>query len=125
MAISIIAASLVCTLSRIPSLKKLNRKFLQFRHSTIEIAKTKTSVYVSSQWSTLNSLARRSNPYIAIPLKFYHDLNWNAFVNKHCSNLQRSTAGEQTRWLNVHLIQVRQIPRNPRLYTTVLMRHHL
>jgi hypothetical protein len=29
-------------------------------------------------------------------------------VNKHCSNLQRSTAGEKINWLNVHLIQVRQ-----------------
>ena len=29
-------------------------------------------------------------------------------MNKHCSNLQRSTAGEKINWLNVHLIQVRQ-----------------
>jgi len=77
-------------------------------HSTIETAKKKTSVYVPSQWSTLVNLARRSNPYIAIPLKYYHVLNWNAFVSKHCSNLQRSTAGEKLSWLNVHLIQVRQ-----------------
>ena len=112
-----VAASLLCTLSRIPSLKKLNHKFLQSRHShmkydsvhsTIETAKKKTSVYVPSQWSTLVSLARRSNPFIAIPLKYYHVLNWKAFVNKHCSNLQRSTAGEKISWLNVHLIQVRQ-----------------
>ena len=75
-------------------------------HSTIETTKKKTSVYVPLQWSTLVSLARRSNPYIAIPLKYYHVLNWN--VNKHCSNLQRSTAGEKISWLNVHLIQVRQ-----------------
>jgi hypothetical protein len=52
-------------------------------HSTIETAKKKTSVYIPSQWSTLVSLARRSNPYIAIPLKYYHVLNWNAFVSKH------------------------------------------
>jgi hypothetical protein len=75
-------------------------------HSTIETTKKKTSVYVPSQWSTLVSLARRSNPYIAIPLKYYHVLNWN--VNKHCSNLLWSTAGEKISWLNVHLIQVRQ-----------------
>ena len=79
-------------------------------HSTIETTKKKTSVYVPLQWSTLVSLARRSNPYIAIPLKYYHVLNWN--VNKHCSNLQWSTASEKISWLNVHLIQVRQHTRN-------------
>jgi hypothetical protein len=107
-----VVTSFLCTLSRIPSLKKLNHKFLQSPHSnmeydsvhsTIETANRKTSVYVPSQWCRLASLARRSNH-----LKYYHVLNWKAFVNKHCSNLQRSTAGEKINWLNVHLIQVRQ-----------------
>lgn len=93
-----VAASLLYSVSMLPNLEKINQKCLQSGHShmecdsvhsTIETAKKKTSVFVPSQWSPLISLARKCNPYVAIPLKFDHVLDWKTFVNEHCPNLKK------------------------------------
>ena len=112
-----VAASLLYSVSMLPNLEKINQKFLQSGHShmecdsvhsTIETAKTKTPVFVPSQWSTLISLARKCNPYVAIPLKFDHVLDWKTCANKHCPSLKKATTGETICWLKVRWIQARQ-----------------
>ena len=112
-----VTASLLYTLSQCPNLKAISHKFLvsghsqmecDSVHSTIEGAKKITSVYVPSQWCTLISLARKSQPYLAVPMKYNHVVDFKDFVKKHCPNLRISTMGEKINWLQVKWIQVRK-----------------
>ena len=94
------AASYLYTISKIPKLKTLNHAFLQSGHRQIECnsirivtetAKKKTSVYVPFQWSTLISMSWKTTPYVTIPLKYDHAIDFNAFVNNHSLNFQTTT----------------------------------
>jgi hypothetical protein len=73
-----------------------------FIHSFIERAKRSTKVYHPSQWDTVVSMARTSNPYIVIPLNYrlsrlQIDLNMN---------LKKVKSGETITWLKVKWKQV-------------------
>ena len=112
-----VTASLLYTLSQCSNLKAICHKFLvsghsqmecDSVHSTIERAKKITPVYVPSQWCTLISLARKSQPYLAVPMKYNHVVDFKDFVKKHCPNLRISTMGEKINWLQVKWIQVRK-----------------
>jgi hypothetical protein len=112
-----VTASLLFTLSQVPNLRLISHKFLvsghsqmecDSVHSTIEGAKKITPVYVPSQWCTLISLARKSQPYIAVPMKYNHVIDFKDFVKKHCPNLKISVEGQRVNWLQVKWIQVRK-----------------
>jgi hypothetical protein len=77
-------------------------------HSTIENAKKKTAIYVPSHWNTVILLARRSKPYIAVPMKYSDVLDLKYFVTKCCPNMKVATTGEKINWLKVRWIQVRK-----------------
>jgi hypothetical protein len=112
-----VAASMLYSLTKNPSLKRLNHKFLEPGHSqmecdsvhaTIETAKRKTVVYVPSQWHTVVSMARRRNPYLVVPMKHDDVMDLKAFVKMYCPNVKVSSSGERINWLQVRWIQVRQ-----------------
>ncbi len=112
-----VATSLMYVLSKLPKLEIIEQKFLQSGHSqmewdsvhaTIETAKKITSVYVPSQWGTVVSLARKKHPYIVVPLKYEHVLDWKKFASTHCHNLKTGSRGEKINWLHIKWIQVRQ-----------------
>lgn len=112
-----VTASLLYTLSQAPQLERISHKFLvsghsqmecDSVHSTIEGAKKITPVYVPSQWCTLISMARKTQPYITVPLKYNHVVDFKDFVSKHCKNLKTTTDGQKVNWLQVKWIQVRR-----------------
>lgn len=112
-----VTASLLYTLFQCPNLNKISHKFLvsghsqmecDSVHSTIEGAKKITPVFVPSQWCTLISLARKSHPYIAVPMKYNHVVDFKDFVKKHCPNLRVTVSGERINWLQVKWIEVRK-----------------
>ena len=109
--------SLIYVLQKVPNVEIIEQKFLQSGHSqmecdsvhsTIERAKKRTSVYVPCQWGTLVTYARKTHPYIAVPLKYDHILDWKQFADEHCENLKTATTGEKVNWLKVRWIQVKQ-----------------
>jgi len=63
---------------------------------------------VPSQWHTVISMARKSNPYITIPLKHNDILDFKFFVKTFCPNFKVCTSGERVNWLKVRWIQVRR-----------------
>lgn len=112
-----VTASHLYAISQLPTLEKISHKFLvsghsqmecDSVHSTIEGAKKITPVYVPSQWCTLIAMARKNKPYVAIPMKFSHIIDFKDFVKKHCPNLKNSTTGQRINWLKVKWIQVRK-----------------
>jgi len=112
-----VTASHLYALTQVPTLEKISHKFLvsghsqmecDSVHSTIEGAKKITPVYVPSQWCTIIALARKTKPYVAIPMKFHHIIDFKQFVNSHCPNLKNTTNGHRVNWLKVKWIQVRK-----------------
>ena len=112
-----VAASFIYVLHKLPSVEIIEQKFLQSGHSqmecdsvhaTIEIAKKRTSVFVPTQWSTVVTYARKVRPYIAVPMKYDHVLDWKEFADEYCQNLKTAASGERINWLKVRWIQVRQ-----------------
>lgn len=117
-----VTASHLYVISRLPQLQTINHKFLVSGHSqmecdsvhaSIETAKKITPVYVPSQWCTLIALSRKQNPYITVPMKYNHVIDFKDFVKKHCKNLKITVTGNRVNWLKVKWIQVRkQSPRS-------------
>jgi hypothetical protein len=104
-------------MSQVPTLEKISHKFLVSGHSqmecdsvhaTIEGAKKITAVYVPSQWCTVIAMARKGNPYLAIPMKFNHVFGFKDFVKNYCPNLKISTTGHRVNWLKIKWIQIRK-----------------
>ena len=46
------------------------------------------------------------NPYIAVPLKFDHVMNFKSLVTKHRLNLHTTTDSCRVNWLNIRWIRV-------------------
>ena len=51
------------------------------------------------------NMARRKNPYIAVPLKFDHVMNLKSLLIKHRLNLQTTTDDCRVNWLNIRWIR--------------------
>lgn len=116
-----VTASHLFAITQQPQLQRISHKFLVSGHSqmecdsvhaSIETTKKITPVFVPSHWNTLIALSRKQNPYIAVPMKFNHVVDFKDFVQKHCKNLKTTTTGTRINWLNVKWIEVRQS--NPR-----------
>ena len=113
----IVASSLLLSLSDNPQLQTINQKFLESGHSqmecdsvhsAIEKAKTRTEVFVPSQWSTVITYARKVRPYIVMPMKYGDVLNFKDFVKSCINNIKVGTSKEKINWLKIKWIQVRR-----------------
>ena len=112
-----VASSLLLSLRDNPQLQTINQKFLESGHSqmecdsvhsAIEKAKTRTEVFVPSQWSTVITYARKVRPYIVIPMKYGDVLNFKDFVKSCIKNIKVGTSKEKINWLKIKWIQVRR-----------------
>ena len=74
-----IASSCLHAVTNIDHLESIDHKFLESghtqmecdsMHSAIEFAKSKTEIFVPSQWDTVILMARRKDPYLVVPLKY-------------------------------------------------------
>ena len=92
------------------SLNTINHKFFESGHSqieldtkrsTIENAKRKTSVYVPSQWNTVISLARKTKPFVVIPMKYTDFKDFKEMTKLICPNIKYTTAREKVNWLKI------------------------
>lgn len=72
------ASCLLNAVTTHPSIKIIDHKFLESghtqmecdsMHSAIEFAKKKTEIFIPQQWSTVVRMARRTKPYMVVPLK--------------------------------------------------------
>lgn len=54
------------------------------------------------------ALARKGKPYVAIPMKYDHVIDFKSFVQKQTLNLQKTTSGLKVNWLLIRWLQVRQ-----------------
>ena len=80
-------------------------RFGQFSYGEI---KKRTSVYVPSQWSTVICMSRKTNPYLTVPIRYDHVLDFKSFVRSLHLNLQTTTTGIKVNWLKVRWIRVEQ-----------------
>ena len=85
-----VATSLLYTLSKLPHIKTIHHKFLEWGHShrecdsfhsTIEQAKKHTSGFAPLQRSTVISMAWRKNLYFVVPLKLFYERNFMTFID--------------------------------------------
>ena len=114
---TIVASSLLYTLSKLENVEVINHTFLERGHSnmecdsihiTIEHSKKNTSVYVPSNWNTVISMARRNNPYLFIPMKHDDVMNFKLFSSVSCPNFKMASTGEKINWTKVCWVQVRK-----------------
>ena len=98
------AAALHFTTMGLPKLETVNHKFFESGHSqmesdtihsAIELAKKKTKVYVQSQWETVINLARKSNPYMVIPMKHQDFLDFKLLVKNQYKNMKVDVNGKR------------------------------
>lgn len=75
-----VTAALLYTVSKSNYIDIIDQKYLEAghtqmecdsMHAAIEYAKRKTNVFIPSQWDTIIHMARRTNPYIVLPLKYW------------------------------------------------------
>ena len=105
-----IAAALVDTLSKSPNIKIIDQKFLESghthmecdsMHAAIEFAKRKTTIYVPSQWDTVVRMARRSNPYLVVPLKHTAILDFKSYATNKFRNTEVSYDEARVQWMKL------------------------
>jgi len=77
-------------------------------HATIEYAKRKTNVFIPSQWDTIIHMARRSNPYIVLPLKYWDFIDFKKMQNDFFKNFETNTSNEKVRWREIRHLQFRK-----------------
>ena len=90
---------------KFPNIEVIDHKFLETGHTqmecdsvhaTIEHTKKATSIFVSSQWDTIITMARRNKPYIVVPLKFWDILALKSLHAK--KNYKVDTSGRKVKW---------------------------
>lgn len=88
----------------LPNLEVINHKLFESGHSqmetdsihsTIEIAKKNTKVYVPSQWETVVNFARRQNTYIVVPMKYSDFKDDKLLVKNHYKNMKVNIKGQR------------------------------
>ena len=77
-------------------------------HAAIEHAKRKTNIYIPSQWDTIIHMARRNNPYMVIPLKYWDFIDFKAIQKNFYTNFEKNTEGERVRWREIKYLQFRK-----------------
>lgn len=110
-----IAAALHYSLMNIPNVESANHKFFESGHSqmesdsihsAIEQAKKKTKVFVPSQWETVVNFARKTNPYMVIPMKYSDFRDFMVLIKNNYKNMKVGTNGKRAAWHQVKWIQV-------------------
>ncbi|CAG2207374.1 unnamed protein product [Mytilus edulis] len=77
-------------------------------HAAIEHAKRKTNIYIPSQWDTVIHMARRNNPYVVIPLKYWDILDFKSLQKENYKNMEQNKKGEKVRWREIKQLQFRK-----------------
>jgi len=77
-------------------------------HSAIEFAKSKTNIYIPSQWDTVIHMARRNNPYVVVPLKYWEIIDFKAMQKQYYKNMDTNTEGEKVKWRDIVQLQFRK-----------------
>lgn len=112
-----VASALMYCIKKDEKIKCINQKFLESGHSemecdsihaTIEHAKQLTKVYVPSQWETVITLARKSKPYIVVPLKYVDFMDLKKLTKENYKNMKVDKEGNRINWLKLKWIQVRK-----------------
>ncbi|XP_052075475.1 uncharacterized protein LOC127712922 [Mytilus californianus] len=110
-----VASALLYALHFHSNLKAINHKFFERGHSEMEAdsihssvkrAKKSTKVYHPSQWDTVVSMARKTNPYIVIPVNYRDFYDLKGLKTDFNINLKRTVSGETINWLKVKWIRV-------------------
>jgi hypothetical protein len=111
------AASLLHTVATHEHISTIDQHFLESghtqmecdaMHSAIEFAKSKTSIYVPSQWDTVLQMARRKDPYTVVPLKYYDIWNFKEVAAQRLQNTKIDTNGKRVNWFQMRWIRYRR-----------------
>jgi hypothetical protein len=96
--------------NKVDNIDAINHKFLEKGHSEMEsdsihaavkFAKRRTKIYVPSQWDTVIAMARKTNPYLVVPVKYTDFYNLKDFFVCYCKNMKKGPNGEKVNWLKV------------------------
>lgn len=96
----------------------IDHKFLESGHTYMEVdsmhaacehAKRYTNIYVPSQWDTILQMARRTQPYFVVPLKFWDFKDFKKLANDNYNvNFKTDIAGNRISWLDIKWLRVRR-----------------
>ena len=71
------------------------------RVAAIEFAKSKTNVYISSQWATVIHMVRRNNPYVVVPLKYWDIIDFKSIQKGYYKSMDTNTKGKKIKWRDI------------------------
>ena len=83
-----VSSAHLCAVNKVDNIDAINHKFLENGnsemesdsiHGAVEFAKKRTKIYIPSQWDTVMAMARKTNPYLVVPLKYTDVYNLNEF----------------------------------------------
>ena len=83
-----VSSALLCAVNKVDNIDAINHKFLEKGnsemesdsiHGAVEFAKKRkrkkrTKIYIPSQWDTVMAMARKTNPYLVVPVKVHRRL---------------------------------------------------
>ena len=75
-------------------------------HSAVEHAKKCTNIYVTSQWDTVMQMARRSHPYVVIPMKYWDFEDLKTMTASHFRAMKFDQHGKRINWLQIKWVRV-------------------
>jgi len=100
------------------TLTTIDHKFLETGHTYMEVdsmhaaceyAKKNTNIFVPSQWDTVLQMARRTNPYFVVPLKYWYFKDFKKLVKEYYNGtFKKDTSGKRINWLDIKWIRVKQ-----------------
>ena len=73
-------------------------------HATIEFAKNMQRYYRPNQWDTFIRMARRKNPFTAVPLKYSDILDFKHVQNT--KNAKIDSPGDIINWVKIRWLRV-------------------
>ncbi|MES9882503.1 MAG: hypothetical protein ABW185_16670 [Sedimenticola sp.] len=112
-----VAAALLYSIQSMDKIECINHKFLESGHSemecdsvhaAIEHTKSLTKVHVPSQWETVVTLARKSNPYVVVPMKYTDFMDFKQMKKDSIKNVKIEKNGNKVNWLKIKWIRVQK-----------------
>ncbi|KAK7486497.1 hypothetical protein BaRGS_00022298 [Batillaria attramentaria] len=127
-----LAAALAHAAQNIGNIKNITHKYLESGHTQMEcdsmhaaitFAKRTTPIYTPSCWDIILRMARRTRPYLVVPIKFTDILDFKSLAASTLRNTKTDITGQKVNWLKLKALRFEKSREGEILYKTSFDQH--
>ena len=87
-------------------------------HAAITCAKRSTPIYIPDGWDIILRMARRTRPYLVVPIKYTDFLDFKALAASTLRNTKTDINGQKVNWLQIKVLRFEEGKEEEMLFKT-------